>query len=224
MRLILFSAAAIFLVSQITGCGNSDAQSPTPVIANATTPAPINPDWSFLAGTTWIVPPTNLNAYELQGTALPTGGSPTTNPPTIVRLQDQTVYQITGYANGYFWGLFSVTLGVGSTGTSPASACGTLLSPITPEGNLIISTTTLQTPLTQNWGTGQMVWKKVNGVDQWTMQNWKVGGYVHWAYMIQTTSAPSDPYWLNLPYLGVSVPTVLNAPGCASNWTPVNPS
>ena len=182
MRLIFCSLVVVFSAGQLSGCGPSRAQPISNVVSDATTPAPTNPDWSFLVGTTWIVPPSDLNAYQLQGTGAPTGNSPTTSPPTIVRLQDQTVYQITGYENGYFWGVISVTLGVGSAGTSPV----------------------------------------VNGTDQWTMENWKFGGYVHWAHMIQTV--PGDIYYNNLPYLGTSVTDVLNAPGCASAWRPVSPS
>jgi hypothetical protein len=222
MRLILCSLVVVFSAGQLSGCGPSRAQPISNVVSDATTPAPTNPDWSFLVGTTWIVPPSDLNAYQLQGTGAPTGNSPTTSPPTIVRLQDQTVYQITGYENGYFWGVISVTLGVGSAGTSPVTACGTVLSPITPEGSLILGVNNSQAPLIQNWASGQMVWKSVNGTDQWTMENWKFGGYVHWAHMIQTV--PGDIYYNNLPYLGTAVTDVLNAPGCASAWRPVSPS
>lgn len=225
MKLILCLLVGVFAVTQMSGCsggGNAQAGTIPPVISNASTPAPVNPDWSFLVGTTWIVPPTDLNAYQLQGAGAPTSGSSPTAPPTVVQLQDQTVYKITGYANGYFWGIISVTLGIGSTGTSPVTACGTVLSPITPEGGLILGITNSQAPFVQNWANGQMVWKSVNGVDQWTMENWKVGTYVHWAHMIQTV--PGDLYYSNLPYLGTSVPSVLNAPGCSSAWSPVAPS
>lgn len=221
MRLVLCLLITFGIVTQLGGCGVGNAETPSPVIADATTPAPTNPDWSFLLGTTWIVPPSDLNAYQLQGSGAPTASSQATLPPTIVRIQDQTVYQITGYANGYFWGVISVTLGVGSAGSSPVTACGTVLSPITPEGRLILGITNSQNPFVQNWANGQMVWKSVNGVDQWTMENWKVGTYVHWAHMIQTV--PGDLYYNNLPYLGTSVPTVLNAAGCSSAWSPVGP-
>ena len=185
-------------------------------IQPAWTKPPFKTDWSFLSGTTWIVHPENLPAAELQGNALGTLNQQPTNPPTITPLLDQTVYQITGYKGGYFWGVFGVTLG--APNNAPESACGTLLSPITPYGDLIISTTTSQgnlpvVPPSQNWGTGKMVWMNVDGIDQWTMLNWKVGGYVHWAYMIQVH--PGDQYWNNLPWVGTSVTDFLRP--CASS-------
>ena len=198
--------------------------------------APPVRNWSLLINTYWIVYPENLPAFELQGTALGTIGRPKTDPPTISPLQDQTVYYIKGYdPSGYFWGTFSVELvdPTWDNGTHPQSSCGTLLSPITPAGDLIISSTTDQggegDPPTQNWGTGKMVWMNVDGVDQWTMQNWKVGGYVHWAYMIQVR--PGHKYWNNLPYSHRSVQDFLApcylAPNTSvlntNNWDPVNP-
>ena len=180
-------------------------------------------DWSWLKNTIWIVPPENLVAYELQGTGIGTMGTRTTTPPTITKLQDQTVYKITGFnqsgTSSYFWGYFYVAVQAGSNKLQ--SSCGTLLSPITSDGDLIISTTTKQKPLQQNWGTGKMVKKTINGVEQWTMLNWKVGGYVHTAYMIQTV--PGDVYYNNLPFLGTSVDSVLSSSKC-TNWIPVSPT
>ena len=190
------------------------------------TPAPQVTEWSLLKDTYWIVYPEYTPAYELQGNSLATNGLPKTVPPTITRILDQTVYYIQDVdPRGYFWGLFGVTLVDPSwdNGSNPQSSFGTLLSPITPHGDLIISTTTNQgsssQPPTQNWGTGKMVWMNVDGQDQWTMQNWKVGSYVHWAYMIQ--AKPGDKYWDSLPLTHQSVPEFLAAG--QSTWAPVNP-
>jgi len=190
------------------------------------TAAPQVLEWTLLKDTYWIVYPEYTPAYELQGNSLATNGLPRTVPPTITRILDQTVYYIQDVdPRGYFWGLFGVTLVDPSwdNGSNPSSSFGTLLSPITPHGDLIISTTTNQgsssQPPTQNWGTGKMVWMNVDGQDQWTMQNWKVGSYVHWAYMIQ--AKPGDKYWDSLPLTHQSVPEFL-ANG-QSTWAPVNP-
>ena len=192
----------------------------------ALTPAPQVTEWSLLKDTYWIVYPEYTPAYELQGNSLGTVGLPKTDPPTITRILDQTVYYIQDVDPlGYLWGYVAVTLVDPSWqwGGSPQSSYGTLLSPITPEGDLIIASTSdqgrgLQQP-TQNWGTGRMAWMNVDGKDQWTMQNWKVGGYVHWAYMIQVK--PGDKYWDSLPLTRQSIPDFL-APG-KSDWSPVNP-
>lgn len=48
-------------------------------------------DWRWLNGTTWYVPSSGLPAYVY---------TPPNN--TLTPVQDQTVYTITGYRNGYF--------------------------------------------------------------------------------------------------------------------------
>ena len=60
----------------------------------ALTPAPQVTEWSLLKDTYWIVYPEYTPAYELQGNSLGTVGLPKTDPPTITRILDQTVYYI----------------------------------------------------------------------------------------------------------------------------------
>lgn len=200
-------------------------------------PAPRVLNWGrVLTDTYWIVYPEGLPAFEIQGNAIGTIGLPKTDPPTVSPLQDQSVYYVKGYSrSGYFWGTFAVKLTdpTWDAGAHPQFGCGTLLSPITPSGDLIISSTSDQggpgQPPSQNWGTGKMVWMNVDGVDQWTMQNWKVGGYVHWAYMVQVK--PGHRYWTDLPYYHQSVDDFLapcfqnpdTSPSNTDNWDPVNP-
>jgi hypothetical protein len=50
-------------------------------------------DWQWLVGTFWIVPAGNLSA--------PVFATDRSDP---VWMSDQTVWQITGAANGYVWG------------------------------------------------------------------------------------------------------------------------
>jgi hypothetical protein len=197
------------------------------VVKAPLTPAPNVTNWSLLKDTYWIVVSEYTPAYELQGNSLGTIGLPKTDPPTITRILDQTVYYIQDVDPlGYLWGYVGVTLVDPSwdKGSHPQTTYGTLLSPITPAGDWILSTTVnqgntaLQEP-SQTWATGKMAWMNVDGVDQWTMENWKVGGYVHWAYMIQ--SKPGDEYWDSLPVTNQSIPEFL-APAKAS-WEPVNP-
>ena len=157
--------------------------------------------WKWLKGTIWVVPPGGVTAFQLLGAGPPTSDIPPTTPPTLVRLQDQTVYEITGYSRGYFWGRIVVALG--APGVATTYTCGTVLSPITPEGNLILSSTLNQAPVVQQWGSGMMVMKG----KQWTMQNWKAGGYAHWAYMVQ--ARPNSTIYNKLPFVGISVPDML---------------
>ena len=59
----------------------------------AQTPPPTRLDWAWLADTTWIVPPADLPAMQLD---------PRDDATTWV--VDQTVWQIQGYLTGYLWG------------------------------------------------------------------------------------------------------------------------
>lgn len=161
--------------------------------------------WTWLEGTTWIVPPNNVPAYMLAGVRLPD------KAPALVALNDQTVYTIEGYKNGFFWGTFVLALQPASGG--PISyGCSSMLSTISPDGQVVIGSTTDNG--TNNMGVGQMV--KVKG--QWTMKNLKVGSYTHWAYMVQ--SKPTDPSYHNLPFVHLSVQEMLDK---CPNYTPTIP-
>lgn len=156
--------------------------------------APTVHRWSWFAGTYWYVPPQNLTAtvfYSQSNTILP--------------VSDQTVFQITGYRSGYFWGKSVTQIGTSSpSGTS-------MVGSVTPEGRVLLTfTTTSQggSP-TVTEGFGQMRRK----FGQWTMENQMFtapGSSVqlgHWAYMVTTRLGRQS--WDSLPGVGVSVPTFL---------------
>lgn len=147
-------------------------------------------DWNWLSGTTWYVPPSGLPAYIY---------TPSLNVLTPV--QDQTVYTITGYRNGYFWGRTATKLGDGAIG------CKSLVGSVTPEGSIYLNFTTF--PYTQDIsptiGIGTMERKG----NQWTMANQMSSGSSsaqigHWAYMLQTR--PGSASWYSLPGVNMSVP------------------
>ena len=167
-------------------------------------PTPSDP-WTWLAGTTWIVPPNNVLAYMLAG------GAPPVTPPHLIALNDQTVYTIEGYNNGFFWGTFALALQPASGGPITYT-CSSMLSSINPQGDFLIGSTMANG--TENMGVGKMV--KVKG--QWTMENTKVGGYAHWGFMVQ--SKPGDPSYLHLPFIDISVPDMLDK---CPNYTPEAP-
>lgn len=147
-------------------------------------------DWQWLNGTTWIVPPTGLLAYVY---------APELNQ--LVPVQDQTVYMITGYRNGYFWGRTATMLGDG------AVTCKALVGSVTPEGKIYLTFTDqpyVTGTSTTTIGVGNMV-KKGN---QWTMANQMSTGTSsaqvgHWAYMVQ--SRPGSASWYSLPGVNMSV-------------------
>jgi hypothetical protein len=147
-------------------------------------------NWSILNGTTWIVPKANLAAVSFDSST-----------QVISKTKDQTVYQITGYRDGYFWGPAAAKVGNGPI------VCKSLVGSVTPQGQVMLFfTQTLgngQTTLLQ--GFGQMIRKG----GEWTMQNQTgTSSMAHWAYMVQ--SKPGDATWNSLPGVGVSVDTFLS--------------
>jgi hypothetical protein len=151
--------------------------------------------WSWLANTYWYVPAMNLPALLYNSS---TG--------TLTPVSDQTVFQITGYREGYFWGKAVTQLGSSSASTS------TMIGSVTPEGQVLLTftqTSTNSSPsVTEGFG------KMQRKFGQWTMENQmftspnetlQIG---HWAYMLQTR--PRMPSWNSLPSAGVSVPVFLS--------------
>ncbi len=145
--------------------------------------------WKWLKGTTWYVPTNNLPAYIYY---------PSRN--RLVPVSDQTVYTITGYRNGYFWGRTASQLNDNDV------TCLSLVGSVTPEGKVYLTFT--QYPYSRGVestiGTGTMVSK--NG--QWTMENQMSTGSTsaqigHWAYMVQ--AIPNSAAWNSLPGVDVSV-------------------
>lgn len=187
------------------------SQTPVPsVVAEVNHPSPRSMShaasptakrWSWLANTYWYVPTRNLPATLFNST---TG--------TLAAVSDQTVFHITGYRNGYFWG--KVVTQLGSSSASSSSLVGS----VTPEGRVLLAftqTSSSSSPSVTE-GYGQMQRKR----GQWTMENQMFTSPVeqlqigHWAYMMQTH--PGLPSWNSLPSAGVSVPTFLsegNSPG-----------
>jgi hypothetical protein len=161
---------------------------------SAVVQAPTVRRWSWLADTYWYVPTRNLPAVLYDST---TG--------SLLPVSDQTVFQITGYREGYFWGKTVTQLG--SSSASPSNMVGS----VTPQGRVLLTFTTTSAnsaPLVTE-GFGEMTRKS----GQWTMENQmftspnetlRLG---HWAYMVQTR--PGMPSWNSLPGVDESVPTFL---------------
>jgi hypothetical protein len=171
------------------------------LVRPATKPQPTAARWAWLANTYWYVPTPNLPAliYDSKSGAL-------------VPVLDQTVYHITGYRNGYFWGETVTQLGR----SKPTSTA--LVGSVTPEGRVLLTFTS-----SSNATTGYGTMTRRNGV--WTMANQMftrttTGSLVgHWAYMMQTR--PGTRSWSSLPLARVSVPKFLSS---YSGPTPKPPS
>ena len=79
--------------------------------------------WSWLAGSYWYVPSRNLPAVIFDG-----------SKGTLIPVSDQTVFQITGYREGYFWGK-SVT----ELGSSSSVSGKSLVASVTPQGRVLLT-------------------------------------------------------------------------------------
>ena len=143
--------------------------------------------WQWLKGTTWYVPfRTPLVGFFL------------VNGQIVLPVVDQTVYQITDYREGYFWGKLVKSL-------SGSPNCSSIIGSVTPEGWIQMSLVS-QDLSSVSRGTGSMRFKR----GAWTMEWQGTSGpdvatqYSHWAYM--TLTHPGLPSWDNLPFVNMSVP------------------
>jgi hypothetical protein len=157
--------------------------------------APTAKRWSWLAHTYWYVPPANLPATLFDSS---TG--------TVSPVSDQTVYEITGYRNGYFWGKTVTQLGSASASSSM------LVGSVTPQGDVLLTFTSTEGGSSPSVTQGYGRMRRHRG--RWSMENQmftsptetlQIG---HWAYMMQTR--PGRPSWRSLPGSGLSVPAFLS--------------
>lgn len=152
--------------------------------------------WQWLEGSYWYVPQFSLTAYVFDADA-----------NELVKVTDQTVFHITGYNDGYFWGKTVVSLGL-----SFKVSCMSLVGSVTPEGDVLLTFTPVDpdqsTAPTQGIGTMRFV-PRFGG---WTMENQMSSGPTsrqvnHWAYMVQ--SYPGERSWESLPGRGIPIPRFL---------------
>ncbi len=144
---------------------------------------PPRSDWAWLAGTYWYCPAPCMPALRM----LPGN--------RYERVIDQTVWSITGYADGYFWGVAAAL--VTAAGSTPDPSAKN----VTPQGQAHI--TFVHGDGSTTIGTGVVT---AQGEPRFEMQMSSGAGpvlVVHWAYMQRIE--PGDPLWHRLPGAGVSV-------------------
>jgi len=159
--------------------------------------------WKWLEGTYWVVPPENLTALRLD----PAESS-------LAWVVDQTVWNITGYRNGYFWGV-SATLFRDSREEIPQRGPGSqpvgfaMLGSITPEGRVYLSFVPSVASSSRSVTIG--IGRAVPHQDTWSLEMQMSSGSqeltAHWAYMVRVQ--PGDPSWDSVPGIGLSVPQML---------------
>lgn len=176
-------------------------------VARGADAAPQSGRWQWLAHSYWYVPKEYLLAIA---------SSPALTTP--IPVSDQTVYYISDYAGGYFWGTTAVSYTPpGGSAASAAVSCLQLVGSVTPEGAVHLTFTLLGS---KSGPTGGSTSQPTVGLGtmtrqryQWTMENQMstvaVGDILltHWAYMYQCK--PSEPCFAELPGVGVSVPDFL---------------
>jgi len=152
--------------------------------------------WDFLANTYWYVTPTDLPALQF---------SP--DDDSLAWQSDQTVWHISGYKNGYFWGVSSGVIHDPNETGKPRQQ--RLMGTVTAEGQVQI--TFINDGLVNNsaiTGFGHMT--KIDGEWVFQMQMATTAGrnyLLHWANMMRTQEGEAS--WNNLPGVDYSVPEML---------------
>ncbi|MEW6732811.1 MAG: hypothetical protein AB1489_15905 [Acidobacteriota bacterium] len=148
-------------------------------------------DWKWLEDTYWYCPADCMLATQAK------------RNNTFEWVIDQTVWYISGYKDGYFWGVTSVLLTpVGDEPDPKSKNDMTFFASITPEGQVHI--TFVQSAVTTTVGTGRVTVHQGKQSFEMQMSSGPGAGLVvHWAYMMQIEHG--DPEWKNLPGVGVSV-------------------
>jgi hypothetical protein len=147
-------------------------------------------NYSFLRGSKWFVPPSTLPAAVM-----------TLKDGKVQPVLDQTVWDITGYKDGYFWGRSIVQFMRPDTGAPVGSAsCTRMMGSVAQSGKVLITfindadKTTLQA--VQGVGT---LSRAAHNVPVFEMQMATGSTFVlaHWSYMFQCI--PGQPCNARLP-------------------------
>ncbi|MBL8152471.1 MAG: hypothetical protein JNN15_21305 [Blastocatellia bacterium] len=154
-------------------------------------------DWSWLQDTYWYVQTDGLPALQLD-----------VDDNSLSWIVDQTVWHITGYQQGYFWGV-SATAVMDDSGREqePRPVCFTMLGTITPEGNVHLTFIPARNSSSTTIGIGLVREQNASFTFEMQMSSGKDTLTAHWAYMARVR--PEDPAWNNLPGVNISVPEML---------------
>lgn len=158
--------------------------------APATQPQASVRQYDFLRGSKWYVPTSTLPAIEMD-----------LSDDRVRAVEDQTVWEITNYRYGYFWGRTVAVFKYAATGQPiGAPGCSRMVGSVTPDGRVHITFI----PDGQNnmslatVGTGTL---SRNGTDGWLFQMQMSTGttsvIAHWSYMAQCK--PGDQCKRRLP-------------------------
>lgn len=156
-------------------------------------------DWAWLGadgGTYWIVPQAFLKAIQWN----------TDDPDASTAIDDQTVWHIQRYDNGYFFGPVVAQL------SGRPAMCQYLIGSVTPEGRVYITFNSQpaapQATPALTTGFGEMT----PYLGRWAFGMQMASGsasmqVTHWAYMTQCSEGQAC--WNDLPGVDESVPAML---------------
>lgn len=133
--------------------------------------------YSFLRGSKWYVPSSTLPAMEMN---LKNG--------KVSGVVDQTVWNITGYRYGYFWGTTAAVFTRQGTGSvSPEVSCASMLGSVTPDGQIYITFVGQGQKSTLGAVRGIGTLKPISGGWRFQMQmsTGTTSVLAHWSYMMQ---------------------------------------
>ena len=129
--------------------------------------------WAWLAGTTWYVPSSGLAALRYE---------PSTGESAPV--QDQTVYTVDSYADGYFTGKTIVRST--QAGQAPQVTARNLVANITPQGSIMLTFIPPGPEGSARTTVGVGLFRCMDG--RWSMEMQMSTGTTatlnHWAYMV----------------------------------------
>lgn len=185
----------MLLSSLIFATAMTQAAAPTPP-ADAAQP---RHDWAWLGadgGTYWIVPQAFLKAIQWN----------TDDPETSTAIDDQTVWHIQRYDNGYVFGPVVAQL------SGQSAMCQYMIGSVTPEGRVYITfnarSAAPQASPALTTGFGEMTPYQGRWAFAMQMASGSASMQVtHWAYMIQCSEGQAC--WNNLPGVDASVPGML---------------
>ncbi len=162
----------------------------------------MNSKWNFLKDSYWYVPTAFLPALQMNAT----DAEPT-------QMIDQTVWQITDYKYGYFWGNCAALLYENENPESQTLSGFRFAGSVTPDGKVQISFMPISElgAVMSTVGTGNMIKDDGEWVFNMQMESGITDLVVHWANMEETKEGESS--WEKLPGTEYSVPELLEAAG-----------
>lgn len=158
--------------------------------------------WEFLRGSYWYVPAPYLRAMQFAA-----------SDNTLAWVGDQTVWHLTGYKGGYFWGACAAAIfseGEADTNPPPSIKQSRIVGSVSAEGRVLMDFIS-GSGKTESIVTGYGAMVRVRRQWAFQMQMSTGGGgtqLLHWANMLQTKQG--ERTFAKLPGVNYSVDEMLN--------------